>query len=473
MIISCLKVIMLMPLSINNKIHTTILVLFLSTVQIFGQSILSRKEAIADIDTLISTLERVHYNPYLHISKHSFELKVDSIKKSIQDNVSFKSYLLSLYSITASLNDGHCMPAIIQPELVTELKSDVFLPFRFIIDSDDVYISKSDYEASGIPLGSKITAINDISLDKAKKEFKTFIGGSENFAFEMSNRLMGYFLFLNGVQPPFKITYQTQQFNYETLISNYSVTFMEMLQKSLPQIKGKNEYSLIDNQIAYLNYISMDGDFNEWGEFLDSFFDIISEKEIKVLCIDIRNNSGGNSLFNNFLLAYITKNKFLQSSGKSWKISEDYKRYQQVNGNINAEYQSRLDGSIWTYEDCNPNENLVIADSIFNGKVYLLTGAFTFSSANMLADAFKTFNLGTIVGEPTGEYTNDFGEVMPIVLPNSKIKIQVTTSFEYSADCNKNDFHTVVPDIIIKPSLENKMTEVDEVLEYLLKTNSN
>jgi hypothetical protein len=459
---------MLQPFSMNNKIALTIFTFFLSVSVLLGQNNISRKEAIADIDTLISTLERVHYNPYLHISKQTFDFKVKSIIQSLKDSIPFKDFILSLYSLTASLQDGHCMPAIVQPAIVPELKNNNFLPFSFIFYADDVYISKSDYEILGIPFGSKIKSINNISLVNAKKEFQTFFGGSENFTQEMSNRLMGYFLFLKGVQPPFIITFTTQLNNDKTIILDAGVMFTEMMQKSMPHIKGKNEYRIIDDKIAYLNYISMNGDLYEWGEFLDSLFKDIQEKEIKALCIDVRNNSGGNSLFNNFLLAYITDKEFLQSSGKSWKVSYDYKNYQLANGIINSEYQSKENGSIWTYENCDPIENLVTVDSIFNGKVYLLTGAFTFSSANMLADAFKTFRIGTIIGEATGEFTNDFGEVMPIVLPNSKIKIQLTTSFEFGADCNKNEFHTIIPDIIVKPTLKNKLSEIDEVLAYLL-----
>jgi hypothetical protein len=46
----------------------------------------------------------------------------------------------------------------------------------------------------------------------------------------------------------------------------------------------------------------------------------------------------------------------------------------------------------------------------------------------MLADAVKQYKLATLIGEPTGESTNDFGEVYTMELPNSKVKVQVTTA---------------------------------------------
>lgn len=453
------------------KIVIVALFLFLSPSSIFGQKGISRNEALADIDSLVSVLNRVHYNPYLHISKKDFDHNVNVIKQSLSDSISFKKYLLNLYKLTAVMQDGHSMPFIVQPVLVPELGLNNFIPFKFIFNNNAVYISKSDYEKLGIPFGAEITTINKIPLLLAINEYRSLFGGSDNFKKEIATRLMGYFLFLNDVHPPFTIAYTVKGKKPQTITLQDGVTFMEMLQKSLPQLKEKNNYKIIEGKIAYLTYISMDGDINEWGVFLDSVFNDIRTNKISKLCIDIRNNSGGNSLFNNYLLAYITKNKFLQASGKSWRISDDYKKYQQENGSYDTAYQSRVNGSVWNYENCTPENNPVIADSIFNGKVYLLTGAFTFSSANMLADAFKTFHIGMIIGESTGEYTNDFGEVMSIILLNSKIKMQVTTSFEYGADCNKQDFHTISPDIKVVPSLESQLNENDEVLQYIMNLN--
>lgn len=456
----------------NLKLTSILLIFLLNVPVLSGQSRFSRAEVIADIDSLIATLKRVHYNPYLHISESSFDDNVKDIKRSLKDSVAFKACLLNLYKITASLHDGHSMPAIVQPVLVPELQTNTFLPFRFIFDAQAVYISGSDYKNSGIPYGSRIRTINNVPVEQAAKEYQMLLGGSENFRREIVTRLMGYFLFLHGVYPPYTITYTTPQKKTGTLALKEGVNFMEMLQKSMPHLNGANEYRILEEKIAYLSYTSMDGDLNAWGLYLDSLFNDIRAKGIKTLCIDVRNNSGGNSLFNNYLLAYITKNKFLQASGKSWRISDDYKKYQRENGNSNTEYQSRTNGSVWDSENCTPAENPVIADSIFNGKTYLLTGAFTYSSANMLADAFKTFHVGSIIGEATGEYTNDFGEVMTVSLPNSKIRVQLTTSFEFGADCNKKGYRTVQPDISIVPSLEDKLSGTDKALLYLLKTDN-
>lgn len=46
----------------------------------------------------------------------------------------------------------------------------------------------------------------------------------------------------------------------------------------------------------------------------------------------------------------------------------------------------------------------------FGGKVIVLIGPRTFSSASDLADAIKTYHLATLVGQETGGRVNTFGD---------------------------------------------------------------
>ena len=57
----------------------------------------------------------------------------------------------------------------------------------------------------------------------------------------------------------------------------------------------------------------------------------------------------------------------------------------------------------------------------FDGKFYLITSPATYSSAHMTALAVKCYQIGTILGEPTGERINLTGESIGFELPNTKI----------------------------------------------------
>jgi len=59
----------------------------------------------------------------------------------------------------------------------------------------------------------------------------------------------------------------------------------------------------------------------------------------------------------------------------------------------------------------------------FGGETYVLIGPKTYSSANMFTNAISTYKLGTLIGRPTGERTNDFGEPSSLQRPDSFIRL--------------------------------------------------
>lgn len=85
-----------------------------------------------------------------------------------------------------------------------------------------------------------------------------------------------------------------------------------------------------------------------------------------------------------------------------------------------------------------------------------------------LADVAKAYQIGAIIGEPTGELVKDFGEAFVIDLPNSHLKIQSTTSFSHGVNYRKNKNGPVLPDIRIRNTLQDEIFEKDKPLEYLL-----
>ena len=87
------------------------------------------------------------------------------------------------------------------------------------------------------------------------------------------------------------------------------------------------------------------------------------------------------------------------------------------------------------------------SEGSFKGKHCFLIGPYTFSSANYLADAIKTFKLSTLIGSATGELTNDFGEQVEFQLPYSKSYFFVPTTYDIGADKNEKTMSSVVPDI--------------------------
>lgn len=83
----------------------------------FGQSSLTRQQAIADIDYYIHTMEASHYAPFTHISQKDYHAGVEKIKRTLGDSISARDLTMVFFRITALLGDAHSAPQPGQPFL--------------------------------------------------------------------------------------------------------------------------------------------------------------------------------------------------------------------------------------------------------------------------------------------------------------------------------------------------------------------
>jgi len=63
----------------------------------------------------------------------------------------------------------------------------------------------------------------------------------------------------------------------------------------------------------------------------------------------------------------------------------------------------------------------------YSGNVYLLINYYTGSTALGFATVFKDYNIGKIIGEETRSEVNEFGDVVPFDLPNSRLWVWCST----------------------------------------------
>ncbi|MFN0141108.1 MAG: hypothetical protein ACKVQW_13600 [Pyrinomonadaceae bacterium] len=61
------------------------------------------------------------------------------------------------------------------------------------------------------------------------------------------------------------------------------------------------------------------------------------------------------------------------------------------------------------------------------GKFFVIIGRETFSAAQNAVNDLEKYTNAIFVGEPTGASPNHFGDARPIILPNSKLRIQAST----------------------------------------------
>src|SRR5690606_16923344 len=446
---------------------------FLIAVGAFGQRYLTKTEALEDLTFFHQTLLDVHYNPFLYIEAERYNAEAERIKASIPDTIAVTDFMKSLYKLTALLEDSHSMPAMYQGTLFGEVyKQSLFFPLHTLTDDHKLYVSPQSDPTLGIEPGAELISINGVAVDSFLAETYALIGGLPEYKKAFVNRLLSHFLFISGVQAPFTLRYKTSSGQVLTKTDLAGVSYVKSLLVTMPGLLEGNRFKIIDDRVGYIDFCNMSGSWQEFSTFLDSAFVSFQAKNIKHVAIDLRHNSGGDSMLGDVLFSYLTDQKYRLMGTKKWKISSQYKAYLKENGNTSHPYLTFADGTIWESGDCTPQPNNFTTETKFTGEANIITCSFTFSSRNMVASGAKTYKIGTLVGQPTGEATNDFGEVYRFELPNSAVVMHVTTSFDIGPECDASLTSPVLPDVFIAPSAADLLNGEDPELSYILeKTN--
>lgn len=436
----------------------------------WAQTALTRQQAEEDIDFYVRTVKASHYQPFLHITEKAYDNRIAAIKHSMGDSIGIRDFVSLFYQVTALLGDAHSTPVPGQPVFREEFGKEQFFPYRLLANSHQLYVPASLAKDLGIPAGAAITDINGENINTLFRQAEAGIAGLPSFREEAAGRLFSYFLFLRNIRPPFVLGYKNRNGMAGKSAPIAGVTFKKALSASMPHIVQPYTHQILQQKLGYIDIRSLSGDIDQFRAFLDTSFRQFNEAGIQHLAIDLRQNSGGNTDLGDLLFSYISDKKYTWGT-KHWKISQPYKDQLKAGGDTTSAYLQKTNGAVWASENsCLPKENPFGNNIRFKGKIYFITGPFTFSSAMAVADVVKTYGLGTIVGQPTGENVKDFGEAFVITLPNSKIRIQSTTSLSTGADCHRKKNGPVQPDVMAGNTLQDDISGRDKTVEYILGT---
>ena len=434
-----------------------------------SQTYISQQEAIDDLNFYNQSLLEIHVNPFQFVTKEDYYARQRRIQEELSDSVEVRKFISDLSSLAAMMEDAHSGPAYQQPLFSEEAKKNQFFPYKTVLHDHRLYIAKDSSLSSDIAPGSEIIEINNRSVNELLTKFRKNIGGTEGHKEETINRLFFHYLFIEGIEAPFQVDYINPSGSKSMIVLNEGITHLQGLLRAFPAFAQGNHYRIIDNRLGYIKFNSMVGSVQEWMELLNIAFEEFRAKDISTVAVDIRDNAGGDSTFGDVLFGFLSSKEFMLLGYRQWKVSQQYKKYLTENGNLDHEYLNQEVGTLWRWKSCETAASLVTPEERFDGKVYLLIGPWTFSSGMMVADAAKHFQLAELVGEPTGENSTDFGEVLSLKLPNSGVVMNLTTSMDIGADCDPEKFSPVTPDVHIKGDLKELLHGRDIPLEYILK----
>ena len=174
----------------------------------------------------------------------------------------------------------------------------------------------------------------------------------------------------------------------------------------------------------------------EYQSTLDAFFAEVFENGVSNIVVDLRGNGGGNSSVANEFLRYIDVDQY-----KSWDSAVRFGWYLLQNRNVVVE---------------NPKQ-----PETFDGNLYVLTDTFTYSAAMDFAMLIGDNDLGVLVGSPSGNRPDGYGDILYFQMPNSGLAFSVSYKGWQRVDASKAG-EPLMPDHGVPPE-----EALDKVLDLI------
>jgi len=201
------------------------------------------------------------------------------------------------------------------------------------------------------------------------------------------------------------------------------------------------------------------GYYPYFSGLLEDLFEEIDEKGIDHLVIDLRHNGGGASFLGNQLIYFL----------KIPEKTEDYTSYSFVEYRKKNESEPKPKDLFAEIKDESSPFYIAEPEKRFEGKVYVIIGSDTASSASDFATIMSDNRLCVTVGQPTSQAPTSFGDSAFFCLPNTENIISVSWKYFERPDKSKTSDVTLYPDVEIHPTIEDILEENDPVFDWILE----
>ncbi|MFO7732569.1 MAG: peptidase S41 [Candidatus Aminicenantes bacterium] len=376
-----------------------------------------------DLDFLATELPARHKNLFFKITPGEFQAGVSALKARIPE-LDRTRFLLDLSRLVASVGDSHTSFTIM-PRKAFPLKLYWFEEGICVVDTTPEYarlLNGRLESVDGHPVEEVVRAFAEIIPHDNEAQVKDFV---PRFL-ASSEHLLGLGLVADADEAAF--TVRTPEGGSATAkMKSLALGDIRAVSWAAPQVEPSrlplyrrmagSAYEsayLPESRTLYFAYNSCrDLPDRPFREFAAGLWDTLRKNPVERLVIDLRNNGGGDS--------------------------------------------SILDPFI--------RELAAAKDLNRKGRLFVILGRRTFSSAILNALDLRRRTEAVFYGEPTGGKPNHYGEIEILTLPNLGLKVQYSTKYFQFVD---GDDPSLVPDVLVELSLDDHLALRDPVLEAIL-----
>ncbi|MBS7700427.1 MULTISPECIES: hypothetical protein [unclassified Chelatococcus] len=364
---------------------------------------------LGDLDALVRILKSEHGAPFRRVSTDQFDREVARTRSAIP-RLSGIEVALEFRRLGALIGDGHT-----SVDLPNGLPR---FPLEFYVFDDGVRVVSTAPEFSQL-MGAKLTAINDVPVSGVIARLRAFVAAGETDWFYRSTmpdlvirpnvlRAAGI-----GEGPAFSFTFETDQGQNRENLTATEVLGRVIQDAGKPLWRRNVEKDFWSERLndgsVYVNWRSYD----DLTDHAKALLHDMNTKRPNRLIVDLRDNDGGD-----------------YNAGR--KLIDEIRHRPWLNK---------------------------------RGVLYVLIGRKTFSAAMTNAIDFKTLTEATLIGEPAGAAPNNWQEVRRFNLPNSGLRVGVSTRY-YAFLPGAPELR---PDHLVPPVLSDWGADVDSAVRFVVE----
>lgn len=409
-----------------------------------GQEIsFSEEEIKSDFEQFRRILEEEHCCLYEYTGKQEFDRLFDSQYDLLTRSMSPIEYYKILTPITAKIGCGHT--AVWMPGSFWDSGKNNLFPLKIRIIEDHVVVAGHYTDTTSVEKGCVLLEINGVNITEIIQEMR------ENYSADAMN-----LHFINSqIERRFPLIY-ARRFGF---LDKFQIKFIqpdktepetkELLPASVSSVRSDVfsnfqhpplQMDLVENNIALLKiptFIYYDR-VPCFTSFIDSCFEVIKEKNIENLVLDLRGNDGGDPFCAAPLFSYLQKRPVPY-------FAEPYGKYVDL---------------------ANP---LPLPKNHFTGNLYTLINGRCFSTNGHFCSLLSYHKIGLFIGSESGAtYKCNAGKNTEIHLENTDILLTFGRSTFAAAVNGMDKTKPIIPDYPVKITYQDFLEGKDVFMETAL-----
>jgi C-terminal processing protease CtpA/Prc len=417
--------------------------------QVAASTVLSVEDMQEDLAYTVRILKEVHPKTYHGLSDEQ-QATIQSAYETAQTPMTAKEFYFVVNSVICSMNDGHTHLLSMQNE------HNRFIDVPLIWLQGGLYVSN---DRGPFRQTDRIVEIGGKGIETLFQELRQLIPAENDY---------------------FRRQTAGQNINREEYLDYLGVVHNDGVE--IRVLRGKDEFSIItplkpkaepkvdDSKRPWVGY-EVDKELSLGVFYLDAcrynetykkkvraFFTEISKQNISNIAIDVRRNGGGSSQVIVEFLRYLNIGKY-KWFGMDVRFSKAIKQM----GIFRRSRGYKTDRR----PNIQRNQKEQQSHLLFNGNIYVLTSTQTFSSGNWFAVVVRDNNLGTVIGEPTGNAPSSYGDSPSFQMPKTGFKFTVSIKKWTRPDKSSDLEDSLYPDVLVYTTIEDIKNDRDPQLEKL------